>query len=183
MRSNLRCTRRRSRRSRRSQARVSADVSHPRRSSEAAWLFALYVPSDRAIQGQTLRRIGLQRAGLASVRGRPAGAAPECGCRAIRDNTGRPALYDSRYSERTERAICGGSQRLVRSDRGRRSSIRHRLSRRQPMTMQTLDVVVLTRDLAAHGSGRAISAPSSSNTGRTRWASSSSRHPAGRKHW
>jgi hypothetical protein len=33
------------------------------------------------------------------------------------------------------------------------------------------------------GFGRAISAPSLSNTGRTRWVSSSSRHQAERRHW
>jgi len=59
------------------------------------------------------------------------------------------SLYDSGYSEGTQRTIGGRAQRVVRSG-WRGTSFRHCLSGRRQVTIQPLDVVVLTRDVSTH---------------------------------
>ena len=63
----------------------------------------------------------------------------------------RPVVHDPGYPQGTERRGGGGRHCLVHPFRQRRAALRDRVSRRRPVTLRPLDVVVLTHDIPADG--------------------------------
>ncbi|MBI3491476.1 MAG: DUF4926 domain-containing protein [Acidobacteria bacterium] len=88
---------------------------------------------------------------MADAGGRPPDPASESGRRTGRAHAVRPAVHDSSYPERTERRIGSCGEYLVRSGTRRGAALRDRISRRRPVTLHPLDVVVLVHDLPTHG--------------------------------
>jgi len=88
---------------------------------------------------------------LARTGSRPQDSTSHTGRATGRVAAGGASLQDSGYSEGTQRAIGGRAERVVRGCGWWGASLRHRLSGRRQVTVQPLDVVVLTHDVPTHG--------------------------------
>jgi len=121
------------------------------RAREASRLPAVRASSDRAFQGTILRGAWILRRALAGTRICVTDAAPDTRCSPIGEDEAGAEVHDSRYADGTVRRISGRRQHVVYSGRRNRASIRHSVSGRWPVSLRTLDVVVLNDDLPAHG--------------------------------